>query len=83
MVSSLSRDWLPVEYTPCRFYTRFNIPPSNLEIARRTLAAVRRKIEETSDLIAKARPELTELEELEQREMQVAKDLIEKMKGSG
>lgn len=53
---------------------------SNLEIAKRALGAARRKIEETIELIEKAKPELTELKELEQREMEVARDLIEKMK---
>lgn len=53
---------------------------SNVDIAKRALAAAKRKIEDTRELIEKAKPELKELEELEQREMEVARGLIEKMK---
>lgn len=56
---------------------------SNLDIAKRTLTAARRKIEETREGIEKLKPKLKELEELEKREMQVAKDLIEKMREQG
>lgn len=51
---------------------------NSLAIATRNLASARRRLEETRGLIERLRPELKELEELEAREMQVAKDLIAK-----
>jgi hypothetical protein len=51
---------------------------NSLAIATRNLAGARRRLEETRGLIERLKPELKELEELEEREMQVAKDLIAK-----
>ena len=55
---------------------------SRLEIARRNRMTTQRRIVETREQIEKLRPELKELEEIEDREMQVAKYLVETVKES-
>lgn len=52
------------------------VTKSNLDIAKRSLAAAQRKTAENKELIEKLKPELKELEDLEKHEMQLAKELI-------
>lgn len=53
---------------------------NSLAIATRNLTSARKRTEEVRGLIERLKPELKELEELEEREMQIAKDLIARTK---
>jgi len=53
---------------------------SSLAIGSRNLVSARKRLEDVREMIERLKPELKALEEIEEREIQVAKDLISRTK---